>query len=51
MNTEILLAFLAVLLPSEIIGVCLTALGIRLWEMRIAELELKKLRGRQTIKK
>lgn len=42
MNAEILYNLILILFFSEIAGVLLVALGMRMWEMRCAELELKR---------
>lgn len=42
MDAEILLNLITILFYSEIAGALLIALGIRMWEMRCAELELKR---------
>lgn len=42
MDAEILLNLITILFFSEITGALLIALGIRMWEMRCAELELKR---------
>ena len=42
MDAEILLNLIAILFYSEIAGALLIALGIRMWEMRFDELELKR---------
>ena len=43
MDAEILLNLITILFYSEIAGALLIALGIRMWEMRCAELELKRM--------
>ena len=42
MDAEILLNLITILFYSEIAGALLIARGIRIWEMRGAELELKR---------
>lgn len=42
MDAEILLNLITILFFSEIAGALLVALGMRMWEMRMAELELKR---------
>lgn len=42
MDAEILLKLITILFFSELSGVLLVALGMRMWEMRCAELELKR---------
>ena len=42
MDAEILLKLITILFFSELSGVLMIAIGMRMWEMRCAELELKR---------
>lgn len=42
MDSEILLNLLTILFFAEFAGAFLVAFGLRMWEMRCAELELKR---------